>query len=72
MMSDGNNYQGLLVEVKERICSAQYVALKAVNYELIALYWDIGQLIVDRQKNAGWGKSVVEQLAKLLAGIDRS
>jgi predicted nuclease of restriction endonuclease-like (RecB) superfamily len=64
MMSDGNNYQGLLVEVKERIRSAQYVALKAVNQELIALYWDIGQLIVDRQQAAGWGKSIVEQLAK--------
>jgi predicted nuclease of restriction endonuclease-like (RecB) superfamily len=64
MMSDGNNYQGLLVEVKERIRSAQYAALKAVNQELIALYWDIGQLIVDRQQAAGWGKSVVEQLAK--------
>jgi predicted nuclease of restriction endonuclease-like (RecB) superfamily len=64
MMSDGNNYQGLLVEVKERIRSAQYAALKAVNQELIALYWDIGQLIVDRQQTAGWGKSVVEQLAK--------
>jgi predicted nuclease of restriction endonuclease-like (RecB) superfamily len=64
MMSDGNNYQGLLVEVKERIRSAQYAALKAVNQELIALYWDIGQLIVDRQNTAGWGKSVVEQLAK--------
>ncbi len=64
MMSDGNNYHGLLVEVKERIRSAQYAALKAVNQELIALYWDIGQLIVDRQQAAGWGKSVVEQLAK--------
>lgn len=64
MMSDGNNYHGLLVEVKDRIRSAQYVALKAVNQELIALYWDIGQLIVDRQQAASWGKSVVEQLAK--------
>jgi predicted nuclease of restriction endonuclease-like (RecB) superfamily len=31
---------------------------------LIALYWDIGRLIVDRQQTAGWGKSVVEQLAQ--------
>jgi DUF1016 N-terminal domain len=64
MMSDQNNYQELLLEVKQRIRSSQYAALKAVNHELIALYWDIGQLIVDRQKTAGWGKSVVEQLAQ--------
>ena len=59
-----NDYSQLLVDVKLRIRSAQYAALKAVNQELIALYWDIGQLIVDRQNTAGWGKSVVEQLAK--------
>jgi predicted nuclease of restriction endonuclease-like (RecB) superfamily len=64
MTIDRTNYQELLVEVKERIRSAQYAALKAVNHELIALYWDIGRLIVDRQKTAGWGKSVVEQLAQ--------
>ncbi len=58
------DYGLLLGEVKQRIRSAQYEALKAVNRELIALYWDIGQLIVTRQQVAGWGKSVVEQLAK--------
>jgi predicted nuclease of restriction endonuclease-like (RecB) superfamily len=59
-----DEYRDLLVEVKQRIRSAQYEALKAVNKELIALYWDIGQMIVTRQQQAGWGKSVVEQLAK--------
>lgn len=48
----------------KRIRSAQYQALKAVNQQLIALYWDIGRLIVDRQQGASWGKSVVEQLAR--------
>jgi hypothetical protein len=33
-----NNYQLFLKEIKERILSAQYEALKAVNKELIALY----------------------------------
>jgi DUF1016 N-terminal domain len=58
------NYQYLLLEVKQRIRSAQYEALKAVNKELIALYWDIGAMIVSRQQVSSWGKSVVEQLAK--------
>lgn len=57
-------YGNLLVEVKQRICSAQYAALKAANQELIALYWDIGKMIVTRQQGATWGKSFVEQLAK--------
>ena len=35
-------YAALLVEVKERIRSAQLAALRKVNRELVALYWDIG------------------------------
>jgi len=43
------DYARLLAEVKERVLSAQYKALKAVNTELVGLYWDIGRMIVDRQ-----------------------
>jgi predicted nuclease of restriction endonuclease-like (RecB) superfamily len=59
-----NDYAILLNDIKQRIRSAQYEALKAVNKELISLYWDIGQIIVERQEGNTWGKSVVEQLAK--------
>lgn len=58
-----NGYKELLGEIKTRIRSAQYEALKAVNRELICLYWDIGKLIVEQQKKHGWGKSIVENLA---------
>ncbi len=57
------DYPGLLTEIKKRIRSAQYEALKAVNKELVGLYWDIGRMIVERQDVEGWGKAVVEQLA---------
>ena len=57
------DYPGLLTKIKERIRSAQYEALKAVNKELVGLYWDIGRMIVERQDVEGWGKAVVEQLA---------
>ena len=57
------DYGALLVAVKECVRAAQYQALKAVNRELVGLYWDIGRLIVERQANAGWGKAIVQQLA---------
>jgi len=57
-------YRGFLSEVKERIRNAQYAALKAVNVGLVTLYWDIGQMIVERQEQAAWGKSVVEHLSR--------
>ncbi len=39
------SYHALLIEIKERIRAAQYAALRAVNLELLLLYWDIGRLI---------------------------
>jgi predicted nuclease of restriction endonuclease-like (RecB) superfamily len=61
---NSDDYRNLLLEVKQRIRSAQYAALRAVNKELITLYWDIGQLIVTRQQGETWGKSVVETLSQ--------
>ena len=58
------DYLSLLEKVKERICTARYAALKAINKELVGLYWDIGRTIVGRQRTQAWGKSVVEQLAR--------
>ena len=64
-MSDllADDYSELLRAVKERVRTAQYEALKAVNRELVAMYWDIGRLIVERQRGRTWGRSVVDQLA---------
>ncbi len=62
-LGKSGDYPRLLAEIKERIRSAQYQALKAVNRELVGLYWDIGRMIVERQEAEGWGKSVVERLS---------
>lgn len=43
------NYGELLVEIKQRIRSAQYEALRAVNKKLIALYWDICKDDLERE-----------------------
>jgi predicted nuclease of restriction endonuclease-like (RecB) superfamily len=57
------DYAQLLAEVKERVRSAQYAALKAVNTELVGLYWDLGRMIVERQAGQTWGKAIVQKLA---------
>ena len=57
------DYADLLAEVKTRIRGARYTALRAVNKELVGLYWDIGRLIVERQLDADHGASIVERLA---------
>jgi predicted nuclease of restriction endonuclease-like (RecB) superfamily len=58
------DYNNFLKEIKQRIRTAQYEALKTVNKEMIMLYWDIGGKIVENQKKHRWGKSTVETLAK--------
>lgn len=57
-------YKLFLLEIKQRIREAQYSALKAVNKELITLYWDIGRKIVEQQEKYGWGKAIVETLSR--------
>ena len=59
-----NDYSSFLAELKSRIGQGQIRALRAVNRELLSLYWDIGEAIFQRQENLGWGKSVVENLAR--------
>ena len=57
------NFKNFVREIKGKIQAAQGFALKAVNKELIALYSEIGKLIVERQEKFGWGKGIVENLA---------
>jgi predicted nuclease of restriction endonuclease-like (RecB) superfamily len=57
-------YGAFLGELKERIRVAQVKAAVVANRVLTELYWQIGRDIVDRQEAHGWGKSVVERLAR--------
>ena len=41
-------------------------ALKAVNSELINLYWNIGEYISKRIELSEWGDSIVSELAKYI------
>ncbi len=59
-----NDYATFLIEIKSRIRQGQLQALRAVNNGLLTLYWDIGESIHRKQDALGWGKSVVETLAR--------
>lgn len=49
-------------DIKTKVREAQYAALKAVNVELINLYWQIGKSIAEKQTQS-WGKAVVPTLS---------
>jgi predicted nuclease of restriction endonuclease-like (RecB) superfamily len=58
------DYANFFHEIKRYIRERQLQALRSVNRELVGLYWDIGELIHHKQESLGWGKSVVETLAR--------
>jgi predicted nuclease of restriction endonuclease-like (RecB) superfamily len=58
------DYGRFLGVIKKSIRAHQLEAMRAVNRELVALYWEIGKAIQRKQEQLGWGKSVVETLAK--------
>ncbi|WP_404421332.1 PDDEXK nuclease domain-containing protein [Nibricoccus sp. IMCC34717] len=58
-----SDYAPLLAEIKARVQVARVKASLAANKELLALYWDIGNLILSRQKKEGWGSKVIDRLS---------
>ena len=56
-------YRTFIEELKRRVLSARLSAARAVNRDVILLYWDIGRAIVEKQEHLGWGESVVEMVA---------
>jgi predicted nuclease of restriction endonuclease-like (RecB) superfamily len=60
-----NNEFSFIESIKAKVRIAQYEAFKAVNVQLIALYWELGKAISEKQSE-GWGKAIVPTLAKEL------
>lgn len=59
-----SDYHRLLVDIKQRIQTAQLRAALAANAELVLLYWDLGHEILTRQDAEGWGAKVIDRLSK--------
>jgi len=56
-------YSEFIVSLKQRIRSAQVKAALSVNRELVLLYWQIGDDILTRQEQEGWGSKVIDRLS---------
>ncbi len=62
-----DDYLITLNKIKEKIKAAQIKSAIYVNTELISLYWNIGKIISEKQKNSNWGDSVILELSKDLS-----
>jgi len=61
MLINNENYFEILENVKAQIQNAQYKAVLGANRELILLYWNIGNVIIE---NSVWGNKFIDNLAR--------
>ena len=57
------NYNSILDSLKEKIRLSERRAITAVNTELLTIYWEIGNTILQQQLKEGWGTKVIKKLA---------
>lgn len=57
-------YQEWLGAIKQRVVSARLRVALAANSELIALYYELGAQIVDRESKTQWGSGFIDAFSK--------
>jgi predicted nuclease of restriction endonuclease-like (RecB) superfamily len=57
------DYAAALTAIKSRIRQERLRVVLSANTAMVLLYWDIGRMILVRQKRAGWGAKVIDRLA---------
>ena len=62
-------YIGTLEMIKHEIHVARFQVVKYITKEHIELYWKIGKIILEKQKEQAWGKSAVEKISKDLLKV---
>ena len=58
------DYNHFLQHILTKIQQTRYEMLMSASKQTLLLYWDIGKMVSEKMQSAGWGQSVVEQLAK--------
>ena len=58
-----SEYKEWLNEIKQKFQSSQIKASIQVNSTLLEFYWNLGNEIVEKQKNSTWGSGFLQQLS---------
>lgn len=58
------DYVKVLNDIKRRITQTRLRTALAANSQMVLLYWDIGQVILLRQKQEGWGAKTIDRLSQ--------
>ncbi|MEA2113669.1 MAG: PDDEXK nuclease domain-containing protein [Patescibacteria group bacterium] len=63
-MNEIKKYEDCFAFVSEKIYKAQIRTHLKVNNELLKLYWEIGNTVLDVQNRLGWGSKFIDRLSK--------
>lgn len=58
------DYQSIFLELKKKVLVSQSKAIQVVNKELVLLYWEIGNTILQNQSQKGWGAKIIDNLSQ--------
>lgn len=56
-------YISLLAEVKQKVKDAQIKTMVAANSQMLLLYWQLGNIILENQQKQGWGAKIIQTLS---------
>ena len=66
-MSD--TYTQFIEEIKNKICSQRISVVLKANASMICLYWNIGNAILQKQWEEGWGSKVIDRISQDIKDI---
>ena len=58
-----DGYLEFIQEIKDKIVNERLKSVLSANAAMVLLYWDIGSLILERQKNEGWGTKIIDRMS---------
>jgi len=58
-----NNYSEIFKQLKEKIAQSQIKTVIAANKQMLWLYWQIGNEIIEQKKLQGWGAKIIDKLS---------
>lgn len=58
------DYVGAIEEIKQQIRRSRYQAARAVNRELLVMYFNIGRILSERIKEEDWGSKILDRISK--------
>lgn len=59
-----SDYARALKGIKARVQQERLRVVLAANAAMVQLYWDIGRVILGRQRTVGWGAKVIDRLSQ--------